>query len=69
VHDRLGEIGVPTLVIVGELDIETPVAYAETLAAGIPDAELRVIPGAGHLTPAEAPTEFNALVRRFLAAH
>ena len=68
-HDvaaRLGGIATPTLVIVGELDEETPVAYAETLAEGIPDAELRVIDGAGHLTPAEAPEEFNLLVREFL---
>ena len=66
VTDRLGEIAAPTLVIVGELDEETPVAYAEVLAEGIPDAELRVIDGAGHLTPAEAPDEFDTLVREFL---
>lgn len=67
VTDRLGEIAAPTLVVVGELDAETPVAYAEVLAAGIPDAELHVIAGAGHLTPSEAPAEFAALVRRFLS--
>lgn len=66
VTDRLGEIAAPTLVIVGELDDETPVAYAEVLADGIPDAELRVIDGVGHLTPAESPAEFNTLVREFL---
>lgn len=66
VTDRLGEIEAMTLVVVGELDEETPVAYAETLAAGIPHAELAVIPGAGHLTPAEAPDRFNTLVRGFL---
>ena len=66
VSDRLGEITAPTLVVVGELDEETPVAYAEALVAGIPHAELRVIAGAGHLTPAEAPDEFSTLVREFL---
>ena len=68
-HDvaaRLGEITAPALVIVGELDEETPVEYAEALAEGISDAELRVIDGAGHLTPAEAPDEFDTLVREFL---
>ena len=68
-HDvtvRLGDITAPTLVVVGELDEETPIPYAEALAAGIPGAELRVVAGAGHLTPAEAPAEFNALVREFL---
>jgi 3-oxoadipate enol-lactonase len=67
VGDRLAEIASPTLVIVGELDEETPVAYARQIAAGIPDARLVVIPGAGHLTPAEAPVEFSALVGDFLS--
>lgn len=66
VSDRLGEIAAPTLVIVGELDTETPISYAEALAAGIPHAELAVIPGAGHLTPSEAPDRFNALVAAFV---
>lgn len=66
VSDRLGDVSAPTLVIVGELDEETPVAYAEELAEGIPDAELRVIHGVGHLTPSEAPDEFDMLVREFL---
>ena len=35
VRARLGEIAVPTLVLVGEHDEETPLSYAEALAAGI----------------------------------
>lgn len=67
VSGRLGEIDAPTLVIVGELDDETPLSYAETIASGIPGARLAVIPGAAHLTPTETPAEFNALVAQFLA--
>jgi 3-oxoadipate enol-lactonase len=67
VSGRLGEIACPTLVIAGDLDEETPVAYAEQIAAGIPGARLAVIPGAGHLTPAEAPDRFNAIVAAFLS--
>lgn len=68
-HDvvaRLAEIDAMTLVVVGELDEETPPSYAEVLATGIPNAELHVIRDAGHLTPAEAPAEFNRLVHAFL---
>jgi pimeloyl-ACP methyl ester carboxylesterase len=65
VRARLGEISLPTLVVVGELDVETPPAYSRALAAGIAGATLRVIPGVGHLTPCEAPDQFNDLVRRF----
>lgn len=66
VADRLGEIDAMALVVVGELDEETPPSYAEALATGIPHAELHVIHGVGHLTPAEAPADFNRLVRAFL---
>ena len=68
VRARLGEIAAPTLVVVGELDEETPPSYAEALAAGIPGARLAVIPGAGHLTPFEAPDALTALLRDHLDA-
>lgn len=62
----LGAIGAPTLVVVGEHDIETPIRYAEALVAGIPSARLAVMDGVGHLAPSEAPVRFNRLVRDFL---
>ncbi len=67
VRDRLGDITQPTLVIVGELDEETPVAYSQLLAEGIPNSELQVLPGVGHLTPAEAPEQFNAVLADYLS--
>ncbi len=66
VLDRLGEITHPTRIIVGELDEETPAAYARMLADGIPGSDLHIIDGAGHLTPSEAPDRFNDLVAEFL---
>lgn len=67
VRHRLGEITVPTLVIVGELDEETPPAYSEELHAVIADSRFEIISGVGHISPAEAPNAFNALIRNFLA--
>lgn len=67
VRAELAAISHEALVIVGELDEETPVSYARVLADGLANARLHVIKGAGHLTPAEAPDEFNALVAGFLA--
>jgi pimeloyl-ACP methyl ester carboxylesterase len=63
VRDRLGGIVAPTLVVVGELDEETPPAYSEALVDGIPGARLAVIPGVGHLTPFEAPAALSRLLR------
>lgn len=68
VRHRLGEITAPTLVMVGDLDEETPPTYAAELADGIPNSQLEVIPGAGHLSPAEAPDVFNQLVGEFLGS-
>ena len=62
----LAAIQVPTLIIVGEEDTLTPPAVAMTLADGIPEASIEVLAGAGHLSNLETPTEFTAVVRRFL---
>ena len=53
--DRLAEITVPTLVMVGERDMPGFRAFAEEAAAGIPGARLEVVPRAGHLVPVERP--------------
>jgi 3-oxoadipate enol-lactonase len=63
----LREIGVPTLVVVGEEDAITPVAEAEALQRGIAGSHMAVIPRAGHLSSLENPDEFNRQVRSFLA--
>jgi 3-oxoadipate enol-lactonase len=64
---RLGQIAVPTLVIAGELDQGTPVAMAEALVAGIPEARLEVLQDASHLSAAEQPQAFEASVVGFVA--
>jgi 3-oxoadipate enol-lactonase len=62
----LQTISVPTLVLVGELDVLTPVGHARELADAIPGAELVVIPGAGHHTPIEQPELVTAAIAAFL---
>jgi len=56
----LGRIGVPTAVVVGELDPATPPAHSEALAAAIGGATLTVIPGCKHLSAVERPAEVAA---------
>lgn len=63
---RLARIAVPTLVIAGERDAGTPPAMSETIAAGVEDARLAVIPDATHLSAIEQPARFNGLVREFI---
>jgi pimeloyl-ACP methyl ester carboxylesterase len=62
----LSELEVPTLVVVGENDKPDFHAIAEHLAEQIPNADLAVVPGAGHLVGVEQPDELNALLLEFL---
>jgi 3-oxoadipate enol-lactonase len=64
--ERLGAIQVPTLVIAGALDVGAPPAMAEAISAAIPGSELVVLDDASHLSVAEQPARFAALVGGFL---
>ena len=66
VTDRLGEIRVPCLALVGADDIPMPPAFSKVLADGIPDCRMVVIPDAGHLSNLEQPEAFNRAVAEFL---
>jgi 3-oxoadipate enol-lactonase len=63
---RLGEIAVPTLILVGEFDMPDVHAHAGAINAGIPGSQREIIPHAGHLIPLEQPDLVNEAVTRFL---
>ncbi|MBA3348147.1 MAG: alpha/beta hydrolase [Actinobacteria bacterium] len=60
--ERLAELAVPTLVVVGAADVDDIQATAGDLAAQIPGARLERIEGAGHLPGLERPEELNRLL-------
>lgn len=64
--DRLHEIGVPTLILVGDADIPDVHAHAGAIEAGIPNARRIVIEGVGHLMYLEKPAEFSHHVLNFI---
>lgn len=63
---RLGEIHIPTLLLVGDADIPDVHAHAGAIEAGIPRAHLVVINDVGHLMYLEKPAEFSRTVIEFL---
>ena len=68
-HDlskRIGEVDVPTLITVGELDYLLPVSSSEELHRLLPGSELVIFERAGHLASMEASEEFNAVTLDFL---
>ena len=66
---RTSRIGVPTLIILGELDSTMLVQGSMRLAQLIPNATMEVIPEAGHSPQWERPDLFNPVLRRFLESN
>jgi len=64
--DRLGEIGIPVLVLVGGLDLDTVRDAAGRVAAGIADARRVDWPDAGHLPSLEDPAAFARLLLQWV---
>ena len=67
-RDRAQEIRAPTLILVGDQDLITPVDLSNELADLIGHARVQVIAGAGHLSNLEKPKAFNAIVDQFIEA-
>ena len=63
---RLGEIRVPTLVMVGAGDVADMRRIADRLASGIQGARKVVVESTAHLPSMERSTEFNRVVSEFL---
>jgi 3-oxoadipate enol-lactonase len=63
----LSAVRAPALVVVGEHDNADFLEMGERLARELPNAELVVIPGAGHLPSVERPDATLEAVARFLA--
>jgi pimeloyl-ACP methyl ester carboxylesterase len=67
VESLLPHINCPTLVMTGELDSWSPPAQHAAIAAAIPNSELVIVPGAGHMIQLEAPEAVNAAIAGWLA--
>ncbi len=63
---RLGEINVPTLLIVGDRDVEGMVLLSKRLEGLIPGSRLVIVEGADHVVNLSKPEQFNRLVLEFL---
>ena len=59
---------VPTLLIYGEDDLDTPVQYGRILHNLIGGSTLEVVPGAGHFAHRDQPEQVFGLIQEFLAA-
>src|SRR4051794_30719868 len=63
---QLTQVKVPVLVVVGEHDEATPPPMSHELAAGLPQARLKIIAGCAHVPQLQAPAAFLAAISDFL---
>jgi 3-oxoadipate enol-lactonase len=66
-NDRLNEVEVPVLAIIGELDTSGTRAAARRLADGAPNVRLESWADVAHMIAMEAPDRVAALIAEFLA--
>ena len=65
VTGRLGEIQTPTLILTGELDAKY-IEIGRVLESGIPNADMQIIPDAGHAIHLEQPDAVVDAIQGFL---
>ncbi len=64
--DRLGEIKLPTQIILGDLDLPYYHDIAKIMIDKIPNSKLHIIKDAGHMTNLENAVKFNEIVDSFI---
>lgn len=67
--ERLAELKIPTLIVVGEEDLPRPPQEAKEMAKRIKGAQLEIIPKAGHICTLEQPERVNQVLKQFLQQH
>ena len=65
-RERLGDITIPTLIVIGDADVHDIKQIADVLAEGIPGARKVTLPDTAHMIPLERPQEFNRILQDFL---
>ena len=65
---RLGEVAVPTCLIIGDMDVREMLSIIEKLEQGIPSARKVVMHDVAHALNMEQPEEFNRIVLDFLGS-
>jgi len=63
---ELAAITVPTLILVGDADAITPPSVAQAMHQRIAGSEMRIVSGAGHMSPMEQASQVNQAIEQFI---
>jgi len=64
--ERLENLRVPVLALVGDLDMPGILEIVELIESEVPDAQTVMVTGVAHLINMEKPEEFNRIVMKFI---
>jgi 3-oxoadipate enol-lactonase len=68
IESEIGNITVPTLILVGDEDVAVPPVHSQRLHEHIAGSRLQIIPRAGHTSTVEEPTAANGAITDFLGS-
>jgi 3-oxoadipate enol-lactonase len=68
VYQQIGQIKIPTLIVVGEQDVATTIEKSERMHKAIRHSEMLVIPAAGHSSSIETPGEVTQALHNFISS-
>ena len=66
IRDRVSEIKIPTLIIIGENDKSTPIEMSQYLNREIEGSKLKIIPQSKHIVMIDKPKELNEIIEEFI---
>jgi len=66
VQEEAKRIRIPTLLIYGDRDEQTPLKYGETFHRLIPESKLEIVPNTGHFLLQEQPVVIERLIEEFI---
>ncbi len=66
VQDDARKLTIPTLIIVGQNDTDTPTSYAKLLNDAIDGSELKILEAAGHFVHQDQPSAVSRTIKDFL---
>ena len=66
IMERVSEIMIPTLIIVGDDDVMTPLKFSNYLNEKIKNSKLQTVKSAGHMVMLEQPLKVNSAIRKWI---
>jgi len=66
IRERISQIRIPALIVIGAKDEATPVEMSQYLNREIKGSKLQIIPDSKHMVMIDKPNELNGIIEEFI---